>query len=147
MGHGISGKDIAPFASELPIYEGKDLEDDSDALFCLLEPESWAEFFKEDCPEARQEDIEHPNVFGWRLEDVSYCGKKQKEQRCFAPEWRKGDFKVWLLNESQYNNVGYYEVTLVADDEASFQEFLKDFTSLFAGPHKMCQDQIIVQWN
>lgn len=142
MGHGIMGKDIVPFKSDMFIYEGGNL--DSDELQFLFEPEGYVEDCNDngDTPIGDHSDPEHPSLNGW-VSDVSDFGKKKK---VFAPEWSKGDFRVWLLNESDANSGGWYEVSICANDEASIHEFLKDFIHLFPNPVTIAKDEIVVQW-
>lgn len=143
MGHGIIGKDIVPFKSHLPIYESGSV--DEDVYFLLFEPESYLEIEEDE----RQIDVadfsdpERPVLNGWTLTDIGHFGKKKK---LFAPKWSKGDFHVYLLNESDASHVGFYEISLCADDEASAREFLKDFANLFEESMTFDQDEIAVQW-
>lgn len=142
MGHGIIGKDLVPFATEMPIYEEKNF--DEDAFMLLFEPESFLDIPEDEIEiEADFSNREHPVLNGWRLADVSEFGQKR---RMLAPEWEKGDFRVWLLNESQYNNVGEYEITVCANNEESIREFLTDFATMFPKPVKIIQDKICIRW-
>lgn len=143
MGHGIIGKDIVPFRSRLPIYEADGC--DSDDLSVLFEHESYLDDIEEDERQTTADlsDPEHPVLNGWTLTDICNFGKKNK---LFGPKWSKGDFHVYLLNESDASNVGFYEISLCANDEASAREFLKDFANLFEESMTFDQDEIAVQW-
>lgn len=146
MGHGIMGKDRAPFATELPIYERRNFGEDEQML--LFEPENILDIPADELTiNADFSDPDHPVMKGWRLADPA--GDFGVKKDVHAPEWeKKGKFRVWLLNESQYNNVGEYEITVCAYDEMSIHEFLMDFADMFpnALSVQVIQDKIILQW-
>ena len=62
----------------------------------------------------------------WKFDksDLAEVGKKG---RLYGQIWRKGDYTVYLVNESHYSNIGDYCVAVCADDKDSVREFLKDF--------------------
>lgn len=141
MGHGIMGKDIAPFASRHPIFEGGHPGDSE--LGKLIDPVCWAESYSDENLPDFMDSIRDLEINGWKWMDDSDCGRKRI---IHAHEWKKDNLRIWLVNESQYNNVGEYEITVVADDDASIQEFLKDFASMFRVSARVDQDKIILQW-
>lgn len=89
-----------------------------------------------------------PVLSGWSF--LPWNGKKNhscgNKNRISGEPWTKGDFKVWLVNESQYESVGYYEVTAVANDEASLVEFKKDFQKHFSNESKIEADEPVVRY-
>lgn len=61
---------------------------------------------------------------GWTLKQQGvYVGKKQ---RIWADLYVKDDLEVYLINESQYSNVGEYEWTIFGNDELAVATFCVD---------------------
>lgn len=124
MSHSIS-KGMVPWAIQnIFMFEGPDDDD----MGKLCDPECWAE---EHGPTGQLEDADNLVVGGWQLSSTCEDAPCLKGIWISGPVWVKGIHKVWLLNESQYNNVGSYEVTAIAENEESLKEFSKDFGHMF----------------
>lgn len=60
---------------------------------------------------------------GWRCEGYVKIGK---HKRINASQWFKGDKYVYVLNESEYESIGEYDLGVVGDDKHSIEAFCKD---------------------
>jgi hypothetical protein len=104
--------------------------------------EEWAE-------EQDEEPEEPSNIRGWVTEsDVDHFGKKG---RLYVNWITKGEHKVLFINESQYSNVGEYEMSLCADDKASIEAFMADFDDCIdktvdAGAIEIEEKDAVQQW-
>jgi len=73
-------------------------------------------------------------MHGWRFarsdRDVDRVGKTGYP--C-SERWTKGECEVFLVNESEYQGIGEYEVAVCGDTEHDVMDFLRDFgkTSCF----------------
>lgn len=69
---------------------------------------------------------------GWKLNHIGFDGASEakelgKRGRLNAFHvLAKGDFTCWLINSSQYENVGEVEWTLIGDSAESAAEFISD---------------------
>lgn len=69
---------------------------------------------------------------GWKLDHIGFDGASEakelgKKGRLNAFHvLTKGDFTCWLINSSQYSNVGEVEWTLIGDGDESAAEFISD---------------------
>lgn len=132
-------KDVVKFAISSAILF-TDGEDDDTMRLCA--PECWAESFG---PTSSTNDLNGLVVCGWTLaygdHDKWDCGKRKN---VFGPLWTKGEHKVWLVNESEHESVGEYEITVVGDDKESLEEFSKDCGHLF---HSYTQHKHTIEKN
>ena len=121
-----SEKDVARFATDHHVYEGDDLCED---LFALIDPESAAQ-------DVEGFDLKNCTKYGWTLDWDWKSGNWQcgKSGEIDAPCWKKGNFSVWLVNESPNESVGHCSLTVVGKDELSILVFLKDFETLLRAP-------------
>lgn len=62
--------------------------------------------------------------WAWAEHDDRRVGKRG---RLHGDLWQKGGHEVWLINESEYSNVGEYEMAIVANDRAALEEFVADW--------------------
>jgi len=121
MGHSATS-DVVPFH----IWNfAQGLDDDHP----FLGAEYWAEGEScEDEEEAASRNLDNLEVNGWKY---SHCGLDAssfgKHMRLYGDVWLNGDHKVFIINESQYSNVGEYEMTVCANDRPSLEAFKKDF--------------------
>lgn len=60
----------------------------------------------------------------WELADDSVEIGKRK--RIYASVWTKGAHKVYVVNESEYECVGVYDIALVADAREDLVAFISD---------------------
>lgn len=127
--------DVVPFVAH-NVMNGDDWKEGTnytDEQCLLREPESWAEgaYLTEEEMDARGgekfDELQGYTLHGWSLDynDREEVGKKR---RLYGNRWRKGELSVWIINESEYSNVGYYEMAVCANDRASVEEFLKDWS-------------------
>lgn len=118
-----SHMDTASFATSNYVFESN-LNKISRELFMLAEPESF-------CGNKNVE-FENCNARGWTLLRNWRAGewKCGTEKKINAPGWKKNEHCVWIVNESPYESVGHFQVTIVAKDSKSIEVFLEDFSSL-----------------
>lgn len=133
MGHHVWA-DVVPFVAhnvvECSTYlQHKDMDD---SLVLLLSPETWAEgehlsdeeyTERGEIPFEKLHGLERNN---WWLDtrDDQNIGKNA---RLYGFRWRKNKLSVWLINESEYSNVGEFFMAVCANDRNSVEQFLKDW--------------------
>jgi len=132
-----SNKDIAKFATDNYVCE---TSRPSNELFLLANPESF-------CGN-RNIEFEKCSTHGWSFLWNWRAGewKCGLEKTIDAPAWKKDDFCVWIVNESPYESVGHYQITLVAKDEQSIRKFIEDFASEFSTNRKIVKNKSIINY-
>ncbi len=144
MSHGME-KDLARFAATLWL----DLDGhQDDERYQLFDPEGWSEEYGTEKIDEGGIPILGDNfsVRNWRFVGFAECGKNRRH---YAPQWTDGTHSVWLLNESQYCNVGCFDITGVADDRESLEAFIADFRDILPVTPWACNikaSEPIVQW-
>jgi hypothetical protein len=97
----------------------------------LIVPE---DVFEGYCPWQKDGDGPYKEIVlnGWKLTNLGIeIGKKKK---LYANQWTKvenPDLVVYLINESEYSNVGEFEIAVIASDLASLDAFCIDFMDKF----------------
>ena len=69
-----------------------------------------------------------PIANGWSF--ASPCAKIGKHEILIADFWVKvdnEDLAVYIVNESQYSNVGEYSLALIADSREEIEQFIADW--------------------
>lgn len=131
MGHSANS-DVVPFK----LYLGWNFEAYPDTSmevqFIMCAPETWKDWREE---EHDEEGLAVPEMQGWAYqpwdenqEDVGKHGVLS------AKLWKKGEHRVWLVNEDPYSNVGYYDCSACAKDQQSLEQFIEDFGDLIDEP-------------
>ena len=64
-------------------------------------------------------------IKNWKM--IGMAVKIGKKGRLYADEWEKDKFKVFTLNESEYDSVGVFNIAVCSYDKQSLEEFVKDF--------------------
>lgn len=67
---------------------------------------------------------DNESLLGWKTSEATWGseeGKFSHDNLIAGDKWTKGDFAVWTVNESQYNNVGEVELTVYANDRESLE--------------------------
>lgn len=63
------------------------------------------------------------SIYGWKWTDNDH-----KIKDVSANLWIKENYKVYIVNESQYSNIGRYAMAIGSYDKESLLEFIKDFS-------------------
>lgn len=124
-----STSDVVPFV--LACVAESQFGDDEISM--IISPEYWME---EHSTEEQLEKFETTGdcdiglVRGWKL--VEICATLGKRGRLYGNKFEKDGNVVFVTNESQYCNVGEYEMSVCADDRGSLEAFRSDFISAFS---------------
>lgn len=88
----------------------------------------------EDEDKVKPADVDKYYYQGWNLFlkklnknyqiDLVACGKRNKIS---GYKFQKDEHTVFVVNESEYESVGYFELAVVSDKKESIELFLKDF--------------------
>jgi hypothetical protein len=127
--------DIVPFIFRAFEFDG--IEDDE--LGQLLDPEAWVEEYCEEFIEDEEnfdydQYMDNFKVRGWHWTPAETLGKRG---RLSGDKWTKGSVSVFLVNESTYSNVGYYETAIVADSYDAVKAFYLDWQDVIQNPLKI----------
>lgn len=111
--------DLVPFAVS-GIYEGDSADLLEEEKYLTLALSCGYEDLEEEGVDVSQIDLK-----GW--EESSDTERIGKNNELFTHSFKKGEFKVYSINESEHSSVGYIYLTICANDEASLKQFIKDF--------------------
>ena len=69
------------------------------------------------------DDVSDPNDIGngWKI-----TGREVEYDLAYATEIKKGDMEVFAVNSSQYESIGEYEGSYIADEKSHLEQFMKD---------------------
>jgi hypothetical protein len=119
--------DIVPFVKHC-VYETDLGILESRELAILLSPECYLEGEYEITDDDASDD---KVVLGWQLVKVGeHVGKRS---RVWGDRWElveDPNIVVWVMNESQYENVGICEMSVVSNTQDNLEKFLRDFKSI-----------------
>jgi hypothetical protein len=128
MSHSCTS-DVVPFIVH-NICESQDGDDEASKMIC---PEVWVENFGSDEQLEKFDETGECDIGlirGWRLVEVA--ATLGKRGRLYGNKFEKDGNVVFVLNESQYNNVGEYEMSVAGNDRESIHVFLKDFNDMLS---------------
>ena len=141
MSHGCNS-DVVPYIK----HNVFDKEVNRDNLYndptfsTLLMPEAVSNL---ECDWQKDEDIPNMEVLGWKYTGWKFIGK---HKQLAADVWEKDGTIVYLLNQSQYSNVGYYNIAIVADEKKSIELFVADFKDLISYDWKIEGPNESAEW-
>ncbi len=139
--------DIVPFVKHC-FFEGDPNKDrQASKLFntdCYLEGEcDWQWDFSD-------EDISNITNQKLVVNDWTHMGYVNFGKRgyIYASLWTKDDSqKVWIVNSSQYSNVGEFDMAIMANDRTSVVEFSKDFSHLMTTDIPIEETDVVQCWS
>ncbi len=111
--------DVVPFVAHDVIYipSQRSPETEFEQIFCS--PFSYQE--GEYCDNPKEVVL---NDWSYQPENLTNVGKKDK---LYGDIWTKNEYVVWVVNESEYESVGEYVMSVVANDQEAIEVFMADF--------------------
>lgn len=135
MGHHVHSC-VAPFVvSSFFTGDSSDVESDKRISF-LCNPEGIME------GESQWDSSEKFELNGWERTHYESEQHKQFENQMITEHWFKGEHNVFILNESEFNHIGEFDVSIVSKDRESLELFCEDLNV----DAKITSNVIVYSW-
>ena len=143
MGHYVY-TDIVPYIKRY-VIETDSPYDGPEVLCKLLIPDSFMEL---ECNFQTDNDIPDLKARGWEGHTGEYVSFGNNGRTVVGKLWVKDNIgtKVYLVNESQFSNVGEHNLSIVGKTKKDIISFCNDFSDLLNNKFSIEGPSAIVHW-